>query len=258
MGRFAASLKTLGDRRGMPATIDLEGGRISIALGEHPIGDWSLDEVRLEPVPNGYRMTAEGEQIFLEMRDSEQFASELHSKPSRFKGRSERRASKPGESERKARRKKSGRSSVSEPTPESPLASAETTPVTTEPARKTAPLTGSQTPTRESLLVRASALLDGMIDSAEGRWGALLPQWVFRRSTFFALTAILVLAVVFPGYSTLILLAAGLIAVTLGAVLYSDSILAAKWLPGRMTPKHVLLSGISVLVFGVLLGVIAT
>jgi hypothetical protein len=45
--------------------------------------------------------------------------------------------------------------------------------------------------------------------------------------------------------------------VIVGAIVYTDSVLASKWLPGRMTPIHVLIFGVAILMFGVLLGVIA-
>ena len=77
MSSFAASLKTLGDRKGLPATVVLENDRLSIKAGEEPIGDWALDEIRLEPTPTGYRMAAEGEQLLIEMSDVAGFESEL-------------------------------------------------------------------------------------------------------------------------------------------------------------------------------------
>ena len=80
MSSFSASLKTLGDRQGLPATVVLENDRLSIAAGDESIGDWSLDEIQLEPTPNGYRMAAEGEQLLIEMPDAEAFKSELTKK----------------------------------------------------------------------------------------------------------------------------------------------------------------------------------
>ena len=53
------------------------------------------------------------------------------------------------------------------------------------------------------------------------------------------------------------LLATGAILIMGGAVIYTDPMLASRWLPGRMSPVHVLLFGVVVLLLGVVLGVIA-
>jgi hypothetical protein len=46
--------------------------------------------------------------------------------------------------------------------------------------------------------------------------------------------------------------------VMLGAVVFTDPMLASKWLPGAMAPVHVLIFGVAILILGVLLGVIAS
>lgn len=258
MGRFSASLKTIGDRRGMPATVDLDSGRISITLGESQIGDWALEEVRLEPIANGYRMTAEGEQIFLEMDDTTEFASELSTKPKRLGRRRDRSKGEKAKSDKDRPARKSRRRDAK---PASPVAL--TAPYREESSRVqdenvSGPSEAEEVDsTGESLRHKTMRALDRVIVLTERKWGALLPDWVFTRSALITLTALLILLFVFPGWSSLLLLGAGLLAVALGAVLFSDNILAAKWLPGRMTPRHVLVSGVSILVFGVLLGVIA-
>ncbi|MGH8946002.1 MAG: hypothetical protein ACRDVL_07635, partial [Acidimicrobiia bacterium] len=78
MGTFRASLKTLGDRRGLPATISLDDDVLSITAGDQEIGSWSLAEITLEPTPGGYRMGAEGEQILIDIPDKDSFAEELN------------------------------------------------------------------------------------------------------------------------------------------------------------------------------------
>jgi hypothetical protein len=196
MGRFAASLKTIGDRQGMPATINVDGGRISIALGDHPIGDWSLDEVNLEPMETGFRMAAEGEQIILEMPDPQAFQSEVGQVTKRRK---------------------------------------------------------LSLPQKERVL----APVDKGIALAEKKWGSLLPEWVFTRIMFGIAFGALILMLVFPGLVSTFLLIVGLVVVILGAVIYTDPMLVAKWLPGRMSPVHVLLFGVAILMLGVLLGVVA-
>jgi hypothetical protein len=50
---------------------------------------------------------------------------------------------------------------------------------------------------------------------------------------------------------------AGALIIMFGAIVYTDSVLASRFLPGRSTPQQALILGISVLLFGVLLGAIA-
>jgi hypothetical protein len=57
--------------------------------------------------------------------------------------------------------------------------------------------------------------------------------------------------------STFLLISGGLI-IVFGAIVYSDPMLASRWLPGRTTPPHVLLFGVIILMLGVLLGVVAS
>jgi len=84
-----------------------------------------------------------------------------------------------------------------------------------------------------------------------------MPSWVFSRVMVLALLILLVATIVFPGLVSLVLLVTGLLMVLFGAVVYTDNMLASRVLPGRMTPMHVLLFGVTILMLGVLVGVIA-
>lgn len=191
-------MKTLGDRRGLPATVVLENNRLSIEAGEESIGDWSLDEIRLEQTSNGYRMAAEGEQLLIEMPDIEAFESELA--------------------------KSGGGRGIK-----------------------------ISLPKAEKLLTP----VDKGLEAAEDRWGALLPKWVFTRIMVGVIIGTVLITVFLPGLVSSFLLIAGVLMVMLGAVVYTDSMLASKWLPGRMSPMHVLLFGVVILMLGVVLGVLA-
>ena len=195
MGSFVASLKTTGDTRGLPAVVHLSEDRLSINAGDEAIGDWALEDIRLEPMETGYRMAAEGEQIILEMTDADGFESELQ---------------------------KNGKRTFA-------------------------------LPAAGTLL----APVDKSIALAEKKLGALLPEWAFSRVMVAVVVGVLLFMIIFPGLVSALLLVAGLLTVMLGAVVYTDPMLASKWLPGRMTPLHVLITGLVVLIFGVLLGVIA-
>lgn len=239
MGTFNASLRTQGDRSGLPTTVRLENGRLSIAAGEEPIGDWDLSEVELERIPTGYRMKVEGEQVALEMSDSEAFDIELT------------RNSKAGSWHLPKRKKRKPpeeladppkRSAIEEPTaPETTSQIA----VSDEPAERRRPKAG-----------KLIELVDKLLDAAEKRWGALLPEWVFSRVMFWLAIAAVIITIVLPTLVSTILLIVGLGLVIFGGVVYSDPLLGTKWLPGRATPVHVLMLGVGVLLLGVLIGVI--
>lgn len=77
MRTFDVSLRALGDMVGLPATARLGDGRLSIKTEAADIGDWDLSEVRFEEIPTGYRMSAEGDLILIELTDYEEFAIEL-------------------------------------------------------------------------------------------------------------------------------------------------------------------------------------
>ncbi|MFB3052205.1 MAG: hypothetical protein ACE1Z0_09495, partial [Acidimicrobiia bacterium] len=100
--------------------------------------------------------------------------------------------------------------------------------------------------------------VDKGIAFAERRWGGLLPEWAFTRVMFGVVIGALALTIIFPGLVSAFLLIAGLLMVMLGAVVFTDPMLASKWLPGAMAPVHVLIFGVAILILGVLLGVIAS
>lgn len=221
MGSFTASLRSIGDREGLPATVNLDDGRLSIAAGDAAIGEWALDEVRLEPIPTGYRLAAEGEQILIEMPDVTGFESEL-SRGKVKKGKTK---------TRKATRYR----------------------VNKDGATKDRADKKPDAPKPERVMNQ----VDRGIAAAKTRWGSLLPEWVFTRMMFTIVIGALILTLLLPGLVSVLLLLGGALTVMLGAVVYSDGMLASKWLPGRTTPIHVLVFGVTILMFGVLLGVIA-
>jgi hypothetical protein len=273
MGTFSASLKTLGDRRGLPATISLEEDMLSITAGDQEIGSWSLAEITLEPTAGGFRMGAEGEQILIDMPDKDGFAEELsrHNQKGRLRHRRRDKAPAKGAKTAKSERP---HTPPSYQVPMSPTP----TPVTTEraPSRPTdsalrlprlaearapspaAPgTTGATKPTSETPKQPLMSRVDGFLETAEDKWGSLMPTWFFTRVMFFVVVGAFLLMLIFPGAVSAFLLAAGMLLVILGAIVYTDAMLASRWLPGRMTPTHVLIFGVAILMFGVLLGVIA-
>ncbi len=243
MGTFTASLRSIGDVKSLPATVELNEGRIYIAAGSTEIGSWPLDDVHLEEIPTGYRMAAEGEQILIELRDTTAFAAEL-AKQTKKRGPFGRRKSDLSERSTEAR---------GTPTPQV------TTATDTEVPAKAISL-----PPRDSVETRSSgwtdkglALVDGTLAKANKKLGPYLPDWMFTRAMFVIAFGALVLMVILPGLVSTFLLIAGAVMVLFGAIVYSDTMLASRWLPGRTTPQHVLLFGVAILMMGVLLGVVA-
>jgi len=241
MGKFNASLRTLGDSRGLPATVTVVEERISIEAGDQEIGSWNIDEVVLEPTGESvYRLEVDGDRILIDFEDAGTFRDLLDSR-SRMRSRIKLRGNRPKKpTEPKPAKAKSG------PGPK-------TKEPKTKPKRSVA-VTEAPAPVSSK---KTAGRLDAVLTAAEERWGGLLPSWVFTRGTLTVLLIMVAAAFFVPNIVSLVLLIAGLLTVMFGAVVYTDTMLATRWLPGRMTPMHVLLFGVLVVLLGVLLGVIA-
>lgn len=251
MGSFTASLRSVGDVKALPATVELSDGRLSIIAGSTQIGSWSLDEVRLEEIPTGYRMAAEGDQILLELKDVESFAAELakrNPKKRRF-----------GREKLPAAKVKTAEAVPDAPATTQPVAQLVSIPEeVASPSRPVTEPTPEKKQTESSGVARKGVgLVDRILGLAQKRFGPYLPDWVFSRAVLFLALSALVAMVLLPGVFSVVLLIAGALLVLFGAVVYSDTVLASKWLPGRTTPVQALLLGLCVLLFGVLLGVLA-
>ncbi len=289
MGTFTASLRNVGDVRSLPATVELSDGRLSIAANNTDIGSWALTDIHLEPIPTGYRMAAEGDQILIELKDLVSFEEELQNASKRKRSFGLRRkktteaATDSGPTnniEVKTRpepERKVEPSAGSEPAarvepqtrPESPR-DAEPRP-RSEP-RVVLPKPRTSPPPQPSVAEprpepgkkvektgfggRIIEFVDRTLDQAHKRFGPYLPEWMFTRAMFAIAFAALVLLILLPGLVSVFLLIAGALLILLGAVAYSDPVLASRWLPGRTSPPQVLLFGVAILMMGVLLGVI--
>lgn len=100
-------------------------------------------------------------------------------------------------------------------------------------------------------------VIDSLLIKAKRRFGAVLPDFMFSRAMFVIAIALLAVMILLPGVFSTLLLIGGALLVLFGAVVYSDSVLASRWLPGRATPQQALLLGLGVLLLGVLLGLVA-
>lgn len=250
METFSASLRTVGDVNSLAATIELSDGRLRIAAGDTEIGSWPLSEVHLEEIPTGYRMAVEGELLLLELNDTSSFSAEL-AKSNKKKRRviPRKKETSPGNEEAEG-----------QPTapPEDPVVISPPAPTIEEDPGQVA--TEAQAPPKPAKRGSGSRIIDavdGLLARAKKRFGAYLPDWVFSRGMLVIAVALLALVVVFPGVSSMVLLVVGGLGVLFGAVVYSDTVLASRWLPGRATPQQALLTGLAVFLVGILMGVIA-
>ncbi|HEX6300687.1 MAG TPA: hypothetical protein VF148_09515 [Acidimicrobiia bacterium] len=250
MGSFTASLRSIGDVRALPATVELSDGRLSIIAGSTEIGSWPLDEIRLEEIPTGYRLAAEGDQILIELKDVESFASELakRNKKRRLFGKDKTAAAKTTEM-------KTARPSpvVHRPVP-GPVAGRAGAAVS--PSETARPVREKRQKEPSGVAQKGIEVVDRVLAKTQKRFGPYLPDWLFSRAMFFIAITGLVAMVLLPGLFSVLLLLAGALLVLFGAIVYSDTVLASKWLPGRATPIQALLLGLSVLLFGVLLGIV--
>ena len=251
MGTFSASLRTVGDVTSLPATIEISEGRLTIAAGSTEIGTWSLNEVSLEEIPTGYRMVAEGDQILIELKDVTAFSAALATGAKKKRGRArEADATKQTPvlkkiliSERPAAH--SPKKATRQPTPEAGSAQGNDT---VARAKRDKSKRGGF-----SLLEK----IDDLLIRAKKRFGAYLPDFMFSRAMFVIALTVITLVAVLPAVFSLIFLVIGALIVMFGAVVYTDSVLASRFLPGRSTPQQALILGVSVLLIGVLLGAIA-
>lgn len=242
MGTYSASLRAVGDTTTLPATVYLEDGQLSIAAGSHEIGSWSLADIQLEPLPNGYRLAAEGDQIIIELKELDAFREALSN--GRFKRRLKLRG-KENKTSRPARQP--AKTDVVKP-------AIRTRPGTPAQEPRSQPTKKSRSSSDEGLLTRGLDLLDHGIRQGQKRFGPYLPEWMFSRAMVFILLTVFVVMLIFP---VLFLITGGLI-IAFGAVAYSDPMIASRWLPGRTQPPQVLIIGVGLLLLGVLVGVITS
>jgi len=236
MGTYSASLRAVGDTRTLPATVQLEDGQLSIAAGSHEIGSWALSDIQLEPLPNGYRMAAEGDQIIIELKELDAFREALDN------GRFKRRPKLRGKERKTAEAGKAHVARTSRP------ATGPTEQATKQPKpEKKTPGTSSG-----GILSRGLTSLDRWLNKTQKRFGPYLPDWMFSRAMVVILIAVLVVMIIFPA----LLLIIGGLTIAFGAVAYSDPMIASRWLPGRTQPPQVLIAGVCALLLGVLIGIV--
>jgi hypothetical protein len=78
MSTYEGSLRIPGDD-GPPLAvrIDLTGDRLRVSAGDSEIGNWPKSEIRVNALPDGFHLRAEGEEVLLDITDDAQFAVDL-------------------------------------------------------------------------------------------------------------------------------------------------------------------------------------
>ena len=78
MSTYHGSLRVPGDE-GPPLSveIDLTAERFRMSAGDAEIGDWAMSEIRVNALPDGFHLRAEGEEVLLDVSDDAQFAVDL-------------------------------------------------------------------------------------------------------------------------------------------------------------------------------------
>jgi hypothetical protein len=57
--------------------IDLTDDRITLTSGDVEIADWATAEIRVSPMPDGFHIRAEGDEIILDVTEDARFAIDL-------------------------------------------------------------------------------------------------------------------------------------------------------------------------------------
>ncbi len=78
MSAYEARLRIEGeDDQPLPVVVDLTGDRLTLSINDQEVADWSKEEMRIQALPDGFHIRAEGESIVLDVTDEAKFALEL-------------------------------------------------------------------------------------------------------------------------------------------------------------------------------------
>ncbi len=78
MGKYDAKLLIEGEEtQATPVVVDLTGDRVTLSIGEEEVADWAKEGMRIQALPDGFHIMADGEAIVLDVTDDARFALEL-------------------------------------------------------------------------------------------------------------------------------------------------------------------------------------
>lgn len=78
MSAYDAILRIEGDDNPpVPVMVDLTDDRFTMTIGAEEVADWTRDDMRVQALPDGFHIMAEGEAIILDVTDEARFALDL-------------------------------------------------------------------------------------------------------------------------------------------------------------------------------------
>ena len=78
MTTYDAQLQIEGENtQRLPVVVDLTDDRLHLKVGEQEVADWAREQMRIQAMPDGFHIRAEGEAIILDVSDDARFAVEL-------------------------------------------------------------------------------------------------------------------------------------------------------------------------------------
>jgi hypothetical protein len=78
MTAYNARLQIEGEtERPLPVVVDLTDDKLTMTIGEQEVAAWQREGMRIQALPDGFHIRAEGEAIVLDVTDDAEFALEL-------------------------------------------------------------------------------------------------------------------------------------------------------------------------------------
>lgn len=78
MTAYEARLQIDGESTGaVPVMVDLTDGHLTLNIGDEQVADWRREDMRIQALPDGFHIRAEGESVILGVTDEAKFALEL-------------------------------------------------------------------------------------------------------------------------------------------------------------------------------------
>jgi len=220
-----------------------------VSSGNHVIGNWALDDIDITTGPEGVHVSAEGEELILQL--SEMAAFEEAAGLNGHKSASS--ITNPFKLPRLSKEPKHASSSRSTST-RSDEAQRPTTPGKAPAPALKAPAPTSAKPVK---LPKEPGFLDRTLERAENAVGGRLPSWIFTRGGAFLIVAALAVAIILPALVSTLLMLAGVLVLVLGGVTMLDVVLAARLLKSKVTPTQTLIGGGALVLLGLLVGMLA-
>lgn len=78
MTTYDAQLQIEGENtQRVPVVVDLTDDRLHMSIGAEEVADWDRENMRIQALPDGFHIRAEGEAVILDVSDDARFAIEL-------------------------------------------------------------------------------------------------------------------------------------------------------------------------------------